>query len=100
MARRATARVQKFPTTPGNPHQIFKIEGSIYTFEFFDAVVMNTRMYFRDAYEGGTREMIRRYVNKKIGYVPPQMISAALKIMKKEGGILYEAKVWWDVGAM
>jgi hypothetical protein len=64
----------------------------------FDQVLMHTRGYFVLQYRAGTREMVYRYVVSKIGDVPPVLVSAALKIMKKEASIIYDKKVWWFLG--
>jgi hypothetical protein len=61
----------------------------------FDQVLIHTRAYFVLEYHAGTREMIYRFVVGKMGDVPPLMVSAALKILKKETVILYDKKVWW-----
>lgn len=62
----------------------------------FDSVLSHTRMYFTMEYKAGTREMIYRYVVSKVkGDVPPLMVSAALKILKDNGAISFDKRVWW-----
>jgi hypothetical protein len=73
------------------------------TAQQFDEVVMTTRAYFILTFPdgmraAGTREMIFRYVCSKCGHVPPVMISAALKILKDRGAIVFENRVWWFMG--
>lgn len=63
--------------------------------QMFDQVLSHTRAYFVLEYHGGTREMIYRFVVKRMGDVPPKFVSAALKIMSIETKIIYEKKVWW-----
>jgi hypothetical protein len=72
----------------------------MYDRAFFDKVVDMVRLYFSREYHAGTREMIHRYVCRKMGYVPPKMISAALKILKLDGSILWEKHVWWNTGSI
>lgn len=69
-----------------------------YTFEFFEQVLKTAEMYFAMEYHAGTREMVCRYVNRKLGYVPPKMVSAALRILRDRGTISWEKKVWWNTG--
>lgn len=61
----------------------------------FESVLKHTRAYFILEYHGGTREMVYRYVCRKMGDVPLNHVGAALKILKKDGAITYEKKVWW-----
>lgn len=61
----------------------------------FQIVLSHVRGYFVNQYHSGTRAMVCRYVNKKMGDVPPMMVSAALKTLKKDGAIVYDKKVWW-----
>lgn len=65
----------------------------------FEKILMYTRQYFAMEYHAGTREMIYRYVVGKMGTdVSPMLVSAALKILKKETVILFDKKVWWYLG--
>jgi hypothetical protein len=63
--------------------------------ERFDTVVMHARGYFVHEYHAGTREMIYRYIAGKMGDVEPFMVSAALKILRESGAIIYDKRVWW-----
>jgi hypothetical protein len=61
----------------------------------FDLVVGHARAYFVTQYHAGTREMVYRYVASKMGDIPPLHVSAALKILREKGAIIYDKKVWW-----
>jgi hypothetical protein len=61
----------------------------------FDSIVMHVRGYFVNEYYAGTREMVYRYVASKMGDVEPFMVSAALKVLRESGSIIYDKRVWW-----
>ena len=69
----------------------------LYDTELFSQVLRHTRAYFELEYEAGTREMIYRYVCKKMSDVPPKMISAALVVLRDDAKIIFEKRVWWSV---
>jgi hypothetical protein len=59
-------------------------------------VIMLTRQYFVMEYHAGTRFMVERYIFRTTGEnVPPDMISAALKILKLDGAISQDHRVWF-----
>lgn len=70
--------------------------------QLFDSVLMWTRAFFavsrpEDMHAAGTREMVYRYVVKKVGQdVPHSYVSAALKILKDGSEIIFENRVWWS----
>lgn len=71
----------------------------------FDSVLSHARAFFvlgrpDDMEAAGTREMVARYVRKKMGGVdvPDLMISAALKRLKDDNAILFDKRVWWFLG--
>jgi len=74
------------------------VGGKTLTRGYFQEILTHVRGYFVFEYHGGTREMIYRYVARKMGDVPPQLISAALRILRDNRAITYEKKVWWYLG--
>jgi hypothetical protein len=66
--------------------------------EKLDQVLMLTRQYFAMEYHAGTRYMIERYIFRNTGEnVDPILISAALKILKDNGAILMDHRVWFFI---
>lgn len=64
--------------------------------ERFEIVLSHVRSYFVTQYHAGTREMVYRFVvNKMQTDVPPLLVSAALRVLKDRGTILFDKRVWW-----
>lgn len=68
----------------------------------FDQVVTWTRAYFALSFpEGmnafGTKHTIHSYVCSKMGDVPDYMITAAVKVLKQNGAILYTRHTWKSI---
>lgn len=68
----------------------------------FELVVNWTRAYFSLSFpEGmnafGTRHTIHTYVCGKMGDVPDYMITAAIKVLKQNGAILYTRHTWKSI---
>lgn len=61
-----------------------------------DHILMLARQYFVMEYYAGTRYMIERYIFHKTGEnADPIVISAALKILKDNGAISCDHRVWF-----
>jgi hypothetical protein len=72
-----------------------------YDHKHFTKVLDAVKIYFVSEYYAGTREMVLRYVTIKRGIsATPQEITACLKILRDQGSIAWEARVWWGMGAI
>lgn len=60
-----------------------------------DNAIMTVRQYFTLEYHAGTREMVYRYVAQKMGDVNYNIVSVALRVLRDNGEIIYEKRVWW-----
>jgi hypothetical protein len=66
--------------------------------EKLDNVVMLTRQYFVMEYHAGTRYMVERYIFRQTSEnVDPLLISAALRVLKDNGAISQDHRVWFFI---